>query len=230
AKEKYYAEEQEVEPYYMLWKAPGSAELEFINMWPFTPRGRNVMAGWLAGGASGPTRSPLYSYRLSKDRQVLGPLQFEAKIDQDEQLSQLMTLWSQGGSNVIRGHVLSIPIGEAIVHIEPIYLESQSSSFPELQIVAVMQGDQLGYGPTLDAALQMLFGQRPPAAARATGGPPPAAAGGSAGAPAGPLGKQASDAFEAYLRLQGAGRFEEAGRELARVRDYLRQLASQTAP
>ena len=79
----------------------------------------------------------------------------------DEQLAQLMTLWSQGGSNVIRGHVLSIPIGDAIVHIEPIYLESQSSSFPELQLVAVMQGDQLGYGPSLDAALQMLFGQRP---------------------------------------------------------------------
>jgi uncharacterized protein len=231
ATEKYYAETQAVEPYYMLWNAPGSAELEFIQMWPFTPRGRNVMAGWIAGGFRAPDRTELFSYRLPKDRQVLGPLQFEAKIDQDEHLVQLMTLWGQGGSNVIRGHVLSVPIGDAIVHIEPIYLESQSSSFPELQLVAVMQGDQLGYGPSLDAALQMLFGQRPAGAASAAR-PTATATPGGAGraAPAGTLGRQASDAFEAYLRLQAEGRFEEAGRELARVRNYLRQLAGQAAP
>ena len=229
AMEKYYAETQPVEPYYMLWKAPGESELEFIQMWPFTPRGRNVMAGWVAGGIGADGRADLFAYRLPKDRQVLGPLQFEAKIDQEENLAQLMTLWSQGGSNVIRGHVLSIPIGDAIVHIEPIYLESQSSSFPELQLVTVMQGDQLGYGRSLDAALQMLFGQRPAAGApvTTTTAAPPTRAGQGA-APAGSLAKQASDAFEAYLRLQGQGRFEEAGRELARVREYLRRLAAES--
>lgn len=225
AREKYYEEEQEMEPYYTLWKASGSEEAEFIQMWPFTPRGRNVMAGWLAGAPDPGGRGRLYAYRLPKDRQVLGPLQFEAKIDQDQQLAQLMTLWGQGGSRVIRGHVLSLPIGDAILHVEPIYLESQSSSFPELQLVAVMQGDQLGYGPSLDAALQMLLGQRAPAPSAADGeGGTPATPATTVGPPA-TLGRQASDAFEAYLRLQAQGRFEEAGRELARVRELLRELA-----
>lgn len=221
--EKYYSDQQEVEPYYMLWKEPDVDELEFIQMWTFTPRGRNVMAGWIAGTTDGAENGRLFAYRLPTDRQVSGPLQFEAKIDQHEALAQLMTLWSQGGSNVIRGHVLTIPVNNAIIHIEPIYLESQSSSFPELQLVTVMHGDQFGYGPTLDAALEMLFGQRTPAASATAG------EGGDSGAqaPTATTARQASDAFEAYLRLQAQGQFEAAGRELARVRDYLRQLAGE---
>jgi uncharacterized protein len=237
AMEKYYAAEQQVEPYYTLWRAPGSTELEFVQMWPFTPRMRNVMAGWLAGASDGENYGQLYAYRLPKDRQILGPLQFEAKIDQDEQLAQLMTLWGQGGSQVIRGHVLSLPIGDAIVHIEPIYLESRSSSFPELQLIAVMHGDHMGYGRTLDDALRMLFTRTDASAAQESSAQQPAmqplrgqiatprAEGAAAPQLDAGLARQASDAFEAYLRLQAEGRFEEAGRELARVRDLLRRLA-----
>jgi uncharacterized protein len=246
AMEKYYGNDQPVEPYYTLWRPDDATELEFIQMWPFTPRGRNILAGWLAGGSDGQNYGRLYAYRMPRDRQILGPLQFEARIDQDEQLAQLMTLWGQGGSRVIRGNVLTMPIGNTIVHIEPIYLESQSSSFPELQLVAVMQGDQLGYGRTLDDALRMLFSRAATAAAAVGVDPTPfetervaerpaermpgeaaAVAGTAAAAAATPnLARQASDAFDAYLRLQAEGRFEEAGRELARVRELLRQLSA----
>jgi uncharacterized protein len=245
AMEKYYASEQQVEPYYALWRQPEATELEFIHMWPFTPRGRNVMAGWIAGGSDGENYGRLFAYRLPKDRQILGPLQFEAKIDQDEGLAQLMTLWSQGGSRVIRGHVLSLPIGDAIVHVEPIYLESQSSSFPELQLVAVMQGDQMGYGRSLEEALRMFYARSgavtaaqgrsalPPVTPRTPGAVAAAAAqAAGAGAPTdvdiATIGRQASEAFERYLRLQAEGRFEEAGRELGRVRELLRRLGGTT--
>lgn len=240
AMEKYYAEQQQVEPYYTLWRQPEATQLEFIHMWPFTPRGRNVMAGWIAGGSDGENYGRLFAYRLPKDRQILGPLQFEAKIDQDESLVQLMTLWSQGGSRVIRGHTLSLPLGDAIVHIQPIYLESQSSSFPELQLVAVMQGDHLGYGRSLEEALRMFYTRAGAVAAGTAAAPitprtPAAAAAAAAAATPAPVpmsgdaaavGREASEAFERYLRLQGEGRFEEAGRELGRVRALLRQLGA----
>jgi uncharacterized protein len=248
AMEKYYAAEQMVEPYYTLWRTAEETELQFIQMWPFTPRGRNVMAGWIAGGSDGENYGRLFAYRLPRDRQILGPAQFEAMIDQDEQLAQLMTLWGQGGSRVIRGNVLSLPIGDAIVHIEPIYLEAQTSAFPQLQLIAVMQGEHLGYGRSLEDALRMLYSRN--ATARAAAAAPeqrapdaaperiaadvaarmPAMGVAPAPTPDAALARQASEAFEAYLRLQAEGRFEEAGRELARVRDYLRRMAQAGQP
>jgi uncharacterized protein len=185
AKEIYRNREQPIEPYFILWSDEGAAEPEFLLVMPFTPRERPLMAGWLAGRSDGENLGRLIAYKIPHERQILGPAQFEATIGGDPELSHRLNLWNQGGSSVIRGNIITLPIGSELLHIEPIYLEAAGQSLPELQIVAVMHEERLGYGPTLEDALDhMLRGSAPvlvageaeateptPAAAALDGGP-----------------------------------------------------------
>jgi uncharacterized membrane protein (UPF0182 family) len=143
----------------------------------------------------------------------------ETKIDQHRFLSGQLTLWDQRGSAVIRGNVLAIPIGETLLYVEPIYLQAETAAYPELRLVVLMHGDDLSYGETFEAALdELLDGLEEEAAVSAPAAP-------------GTFGERARDAnqtFERYLRLQGAGHFAEAGRELERLRELLRGLVAET--
>jgi uncharacterized membrane protein (UPF0182 family) len=217
ATEKYYAEVQPVEPYYVMWQLPGSARAEFVSILPFTPKNRQVLIGWIAGLCDGENYGRFLAYKFPKEKRVLGPQQVETKIDQDRFLSGQLTLWDQRGSSVIRGNVLAIPIGDTLLYVEPIYLQAETAAYPELRIVVLMHGDDLSYAETFEAALEGLFeaGVRMP--------PTP-----TSGAPAS-LAEQAqsaNEAFESYLRLQGEGRFSEAGHELERLRELLQRLAA----
>jgi uncharacterized protein len=159
AREIYRNQEQPIEPYYILWRDEGALEPEFLLVMPFTPRQRPLMAGWLAGRSDGENYGRLLAYKIPHERQILGPAQFESTISGDPTLSHRLNLWNQGGSSVIRGNVITLPIGSELLHIEPIYLEAAGQSLPELQIVAVMHENQLGYGPTLNDALAHMLGQ-----------------------------------------------------------------------
>jgi uncharacterized protein len=159
AREIYRDREQNIEPYYILWRDEGATEPEFLLVMPFTPRQRPLMAGWLAGRSDGEHYGRLLAYKIPHERQILGPAQFESTISGDPTLSHRLNLWNQGGSSVIRGNVITLPIGSELLHIEPIYLEAAGQSLPELQIVAVMHENQLGYGPTLQDALAHMLGQ-----------------------------------------------------------------------
>ena len=88
-----------------------------------------------------------------------GPVQIEARIDQDPQLSGQFTLWNQQGSRVIRGHLLVIPIGRSLMFVEPIYLQAQRSPMPELRLVVLATQEKLGYGQTFEEAMNSLFGE-----------------------------------------------------------------------
>ncbi len=159
AKEIYRDREQTIEPYFILWSDEDATEPEFLLVMPFTPRERPLMAGWLAGRSDGENLGRLIAYKIPHERQILGPAQFEATIGGDPDLSHRLNLWNQGGSSVIRGNIITLPIGNELLHIEPIYLEAAGQSLPELQIVAVMHEERLGYGPTLqDALAHMLRG------------------------------------------------------------------------
>ncbi len=125
------------------------------------------MIGWIAARSDGDHYGNAIVYDFPKTRLVDGPQQIEARIDQNAQLSGQLTLWNQQGSHVIRGSLLVIPCGQALLYAEPIYLQAQSSPMPELRLVVLALQDRLAYGPTFDAALSSLFGSEAASIAQA---------------------------------------------------------------
>ena len=127
-------------------------------MLPFSPANRNNLIGWIAGRSDGEHYGDAIVYDFPKTRLVDGPLQIEARIDQNAQLSGQLSLWNQQGSHVRRGGLLVIPIGRALLYVESIYLQAERSPMPELRLVVLAMQDRLVYAPTFDAALAQLFG------------------------------------------------------------------------
>lgn len=213
ATEKYYDEIRPVVPYYVMWQAPETRELEFILMQPFTPKNRQVMIGWIAGLCDGDNYGKLIAYRFPKDKWILGPQQVDTKIDQSSSLSAQLTLWDQRGKRVIRGNVLAIPISKTILYVEPIYIQAQTAAYPELRVVVLMHGEDMSYAPTFGESLERLLEGKPSATLEST-------------AEAGPSDavRDANNAFEAYQRFTTEGQFGEAGKQLENLRNALRQL------
>ena len=129
-----------------------------MEILPFTPANRNNLIGWIAGRSDGAQYGTSVVYNFPKTKLVDGPLQIEARIDQNAQLSGQLTLWNQQGSHVRRGALLVIPIGRALLYAEPIYLQAERSPMPELRLVVLALQDRLAYGPTFESALASLFG------------------------------------------------------------------------
>lgn len=215
ATEKYYNNVQPVEPYYIMWEPPGSDEAEFILMLPFTPKNKQVMIGWIAGMCDPDNYGRFLAYQFPKEKRILGTQQVETKIDQDSFLSGQLTLWDQSGSNVIRGNVLVIPINNTLIYVEPIYLQSVSSAYPELRLVAVMHNDQLSYAETFDEALKSLFtGEKLSPDLREEGVQSTYT-----------LIERAGKAFDNYLQLMQQREFEQAAAELKKLEEALQSLS-----
>lgn len=152
-------EEIKLEPYYTIIKLPDSSAPEFVQIMPFTPTNKKNMIAWLAGRSDGENYGRLLVYEFPKQQLVYGPMQIEARIDQDTTISQQLSLWNQQGSSVIRGNLLVIPVKDALLYVEPLYLKSDKSSMPELRRVIVAHGDKVVMEPTLEIALQRIFGE-----------------------------------------------------------------------
>jgi hypothetical protein len=241
------ADGQPMQPYHVLMQLPGeqNAKLEFANILPFTPSGpgRSNMIGWLAARNDGANYGRTLVYSFPKNVTVNGPAQIRARINQDPQLSQLMTLWSQRGSELLRGNLLVIPIGDSLLYVEPFYLQSSDSSgskLPELRQVAVAIQDQLKAAKTFDEALALLFpgftlheGATTAAPAQAEGqlaprtppsqprGQPPSQA---PSADIEPLARQAQQLLSDYERLTAEGKHREAGEKLDQLKQTLLEL------
>ena len=165
------AGEQPVEPYYVILQLPGSEKEEFMLMLPFTPSaGKKNMVAWMAAkcdpGEDGTLGEygNLLVYVFPKDQLIDGTFQIEAYIDQKEEMSEQLSLWSQRGSTVLRGNMLAIPIKESILYVEPIYLQAdQAAAIPQLKRVVVAQGGKLEWGESLEEALGKLYGSPFPA-------------------------------------------------------------------
>ncbi|HID43412.1 MAG TPA: UPF0182 family protein, partial [Archaeoglobaceae archaeon] len=147
-----------MEPYYVILTLPESNEPEFLLMFPFTPKGRDNIIAWMAARCD-EEYGELRLYEFPKGQLIYGPMQIEARIDQNAEISELFTLWGQVGSNVIRGNLLVIPIENSILYIEPIYLRAVNAQIPELRGVIVVYKDVLAMRPTLDEALIAVFGE-----------------------------------------------------------------------
>ncbi len=155
--EVYGEQRVRVSPYYVYMKTPGEERAEYLLILPLVPSGKDNMAGWLMARCDVPRLGELVLYTFPKDRLVYGPMQIESRIDQNPEISQDLTLWSQRGSKVIRGNLLVIPIDTSILYVEPLYLLAEQSELPELRRVIVAFGDSVAMGDTLDEALRAVF-------------------------------------------------------------------------
>lgn len=158
AQEVHDEQKQPMEPYYVLAKLPGEAKKDYILMLPFTPSKRDNMIAWLAGRCDKKLQCGLVLYKFPKQRTIYGPAQIEARIDQDQEISKLLTLWNQRGSHVKRGNLLVIPTETALFYVKPIYLIAESSALPELKLVVVSNGKYLAMGSSLKNAFENLSG------------------------------------------------------------------------
>jgi uncharacterized protein len=235
---------QEMQPNFVLMTLPGeSSGLEFVEILPFTPTNRNNLIGWIAARSDGANYGKAVVFDFPKTRLVDGPQQIEARIDQNAQLSGQLTLWNQQGSHVIRGSLLVIPCGQALLYAEPIYLQAQQSPMPELRLVVLALQDRLAYGPTFEAALSSLFGSEAPSLTTGETSPSSTGAGTGSGngngtgatVPAGTsqpnesqsaLISQASQDFADYQRLTSEGKLADAGQKLDDLKKVLGELNS----
>jgi uncharacterized membrane protein (UPF0182 family) len=221
---------QAMQPNFVLMKLPGETGVEFVEILPFTPANRNNLIGWIAGRSDGAQYGTSVVYNFPKTKLVDGPLQIEARIDQNAQLSGQLTLWNQQGSHVRRGALLVIPTGRALLYAEPIYLQAERSPMPELRLVVLAVQDRLAYGPTFESAMAALFGGAvsslsaaavPPELARhapgSTGPPPPAA-------DLHALIAEAAKDLADYQRLTAEGKLGEAGQKLEELKRALDKL------
>ncbi len=224
---------QHIDPYYVLMQLPGETLAnEFAIILPFTPSNRNNMIGWMAGRCDGENYGKLLVYNFPKSRLIDGPLQIEARIDQNAQLSSQFTLWNQQGSRVLRGHLLVIPIGRSLLYVEPVYLRAESSPMPELRLVVLAIQDRIGYGKSFEEAMTNLFGEAPKpqsqsaedkgksAEGTANPGPSPVALPQDVQQ----LVLRALQEFDDYQRLTAAGKLGEAGQKLEQHKRTLEEL------
>jgi len=157
AKEKYAKSLIQMEPYNVLLEMDDSTD--FIMMLPFTPFKKDNMIAWMAVNQDPPRYGQKIMYEFSKDKLIYGPAQIEALIDQDEDISKDLTLWSQGGSQVIRGNLLVIPIKDSLLYIEPLYISAESgSSIPELKKILVVYENRVAMEDSLEEALLKVIG------------------------------------------------------------------------
>jgi uncharacterized membrane protein (UPF0182 family) len=221
---------QAMQPNFVLMKLPGETGVEFVEILPFTPANRNNLIGWIAGRSDGAQYGTSVVYNFPKTKLVDGPLQIEARIDQNAQLSGQLTLWNQQGSHVRRGALLVIPTGRALLYAEPIYLQAERSPMPELRLVVLALQDRLAYGPTFESAMSALFGGGASSlSATAVTGEPTRSAPASAASPQPAEDRSALIAEAArdladYQRLTAEGKLGEAGQKLEDLKRALDKL------
>ena len=153
-------------PYYVIMRLPGEAKAEFILMVPFTPSNKPNMISWMCGRCDEPNYGQLVVYEFGKQQLVYGPGQISARISQNPELSKLQQWWGSGGSSVIRGSLMVIPIGQSILYVEPWYIAASGAKIPELKLVILSSsGGRVHMGVTLEDALARVLGRLPPATA-----------------------------------------------------------------
>lgn len=252
ATERYRANFQPVEPYYVMLQYPNSEEIEFVLMLPFTPSNKNVINAWVAGRSDYEHYGEITVYTLPKGVEVLGPRQIEARIDQNTEMSRALSLWGQRGSEVIRGNLLAIPLfndeGLYILYVEPIYLQAEDAALPEIKRVALADQSRVVWDEEFDTAVDRLLGRLPATAGGeieplgqdtavdSDAAPADVAADATAateteprpeppsGASREELLRSASQALSDYRGAVGDGRYTDAGEALERLESALDRL------
>jgi hypothetical protein len=220
-----------VEPYYVIMKVPGEDDSEFILIQPLVAANRPNMIAWVAARMDPGVYGERIEFRFPVDTTTLGPAQVQARINQDSTISVQFTLWSQAGSDVVRGDLLVLPMGDSILYVEPIYLRSTQSSFPEFKRVIFADQSRVAFAETIDEGLRQILGEAPI---------PPPDGGGGGGGGGGELPTDVTElialAQELYADAQAAldagdlGAYQDAVDELGRVLDRIAELTGVPTP
>lgn len=217
ATENYEGNQQAIEPYYQIMNLPGESQEEFVLILPFTPVNKDNMIAWMAARSDGDNYGNALLYEFPKQKLIYGPFQIEARIDQNPDISQQLTLWSQKGSRVIRGDLLVIPINNSLLYVEPVYLRAEQGQLPELRRVIVAYEKEVVMRPTLEAALAALFQQEvSPQVAQPQPSTPIDADS--------TLIQQAAEAFKRAETAQREGNWAEYGRYQQQLKNIIQQL------
>jgi uncharacterized membrane protein (UPF0182 family) len=207
-----------VNPTYVFATLPGETKPEFLLMTTFTPLSKENLIGVMLARCDGNKLGEMVVLQLSKQELILGPMQVNARINQDQNISKDLTLWNQQGSQVLQGQTLVLPIGDTFLYVSPFYLQATQARIPQLKKVVLSVGNRLIYTDTYDEALAQLSGseapgpgapQAPPAA---TAAPPP-----PPGKTVDPRIESIRQHLERYRSLSSQGKLAEAGRELEAI-------------
>ena len=220
---------------HLVMRLPDEKRAEYVYMAPFTPRGKNNLAAWMVARNDGSSYGKLRVYRFPKQSLVYGPAQISARINQDTDISRELTLWDQRGSEVIRGELLVIPIEEALIYVQPIYLRGQGGQIPELKRVVVAFQDRVVMSETFETGLARLFSGEigaPSQTAAAVTAAVADTALRAAPAPgtqiqpsaSGQLIREADDHYQRAISAQRAGDWATYGQEIQRLGEVLRRL------
>jgi hypothetical protein len=217
------AEPKPVTPTYVFATLPGETKPEFLLMTTFTPLSKENLIGVMLARCDGDKLGEIVVLQLSKQELILGPMQVNARINQDQNISKDLTLWNQQGSTVLQGQTLVLPIGETFLYVSPLYLQATQARIPQLKKVVLAVGNRLIYTDTYDQALAQLSGSspgtpatpppktqeaqqtlQPPSQAPQTGGSDPRIA-------------SIRQHLQRYRDFASQGKWSEAGRELEAI-------------
>ncbi len=223
------SESSTASPTYVVATLPGSDTPEFMLLTTFTPAGKDNLIGVMYARCDGPHLGELVFEQLSKQNIIFGPIQIDARVNQDQTISKDLSLWNQQGSQVIRGQTLVLPINNSFLYVEPIYIQASQASMPQLKKVALAMGNLLAYADTYEQALQRLIdlsgGSEAPATAAAapttstaTASALPNSNASASSQPSTPGAEQTLQQIRAHLQryrdFSSQGKWAEAGKEL----------------
>ncbi len=206
----------EMEPYYIIVKLMGEEKEEFLLMLPFTPARKDNMIAWMSARCDEPNYGQILVYKFPKDKLVYGPMQIEARVNQDPDISRELTLWGQGGSKVIRGNLLVIPIEDSLFYVEPLYLQAEQGELPELKRVIFGYGNKIVMEKTLEDAMLKIFGEAKPTEPEEVGVEKDVSIEG--------LIKSATEHFNKAQEYQREGDWAGYGEEIEKLREVLADL------
>lgn len=203
-------------PTYIVTSLPGQDNPEFVLTLPFTPRSKDNLIGLMVARCDGERLGEIVVLQLSKQELIFGPMQIDARINQDQNISKDLTLWSQQGSQVVRGQTLVLPLGNTFLYVEPIYIQATEARMPQLKKIVLALGNRMVYADSYAEALARLSGMQPPAPGET--------------APVVQTSAPSTDRrlesvrnhLRRYKELAGQGRWAEAGKELEAIEGELR--------
>jgi len=222
----YGTEDVQMDPSYFIFNLPDTKEgAEFINMVPFTPKSKQNMTAVMMARNDGANYGQLIVYTMPKNRTIYGPMQIEAQIDQNTEISKEFSLWASSGSKYKRGDLFVIPIGTSLMYVEPVYLEASNQAIPEVKRVIVAYQDKIAYEPTLSEALLSLFGGT--YEDKESKSVSEDAEEGGATEDIKSLIKKAQNAYDKAIAAQKEGDWEGYGKYIGQLEQYLNRLSNQ---
>ena len=222
----YGTEDVGMDPSYYVFNLPDTEEgAEFINMVPFTPKSKQNMTAIMMGRNDGDNYGQLIVYTMPKNKTIYGPMQIEAQIDQNTEISKEFSLWKSSGTTYKRGDLFVIPIGTSLMYVEPVYLEATNQAIPEVKRVIVAYQDKIAYEPTLGEALLSMFGGDVDSGSKID-----SIDDGSGGATEDvkSLISKAQNAYNKAIECQKEGDWEGYGKYIRQLEKYLTKLANES--